>query len=48
MDLNMLVVAGAAERTEVHFRALLDRTGFELMEVIPTRSISSIIRAKLV
>ena len=48
LDLNMLVVAGAAERTEVHFRALLDRTGFELMEVIPTRSISSIIRAKLV
>ena len=46
LDLNMLVVAGAAERTEVHFRALLDRTGFELMEVIPTSSTSSIMRAR--
>ena len=46
LDLNMLVVAGAAERTEEQFRVLLDRTGFELMEVIPTRSVSSIICAK--
>ena len=46
LDLNMLVVAGAAERTEEQFRVLLDRTGFELVEVIPIRSISSIIRAR--
>ena len=46
LDLNMLVVAGAGERTKEQFRVLLDRTGFELMEVIPTRSVSSIIRAR--
>ena len=48
LDLNMLVVAGAAERTEEQFRELLGRTGFELLEVIPTRSISSVIRARAV
>lgn len=46
LDLNMLVVAGAAERTKEEFRFLLDRTGFELMEVIPTRSISLVIRVR--
>ena len=48
LDLNMLVVAGGAERTEEQFRDLLARTGFELLEVIPTRSVSSVIRARAV
>ena len=48
LDLNMLVVAGSAERTEEQFRRLLDGAGFELLEVIPTRSVSSIIRARAV
>ena len=48
LDLNMLVVAGSAERTEQQFRRLLDGAGFELLEVIPTRYVSSIIRARAV
>ena len=46
LDLNMLIVAGGAERTEEQFRLLLDRAGFELLEVVPTRSLSSVIRAR--
>ena len=46
LDLNMLIVAGGAERTEEQFRHLLGRAGFKLLEVIPTRSVSSVIRAK--
>ena len=48
LDLNMLVVAGAAERTEEQFISLLDETGFELRDVTPTRSVSSVIRARAV
>ena len=48
LDLNMLVVAGSAERTGEQFRRLLAGAGFELLEVIPTRSVSSIIRARAV
>ena len=48
LDLNMLVVAAGAERTEEQFRRLLSKTGFDLLEVIPTHSVSSIIRARAV
>ena len=48
LDLNMLVVAAGAERTEEQFKRLLGRTGFELLEVIPTPSVSSILRARAV
>ena len=48
LDLNMLIVAGGAERTEEQFGGLLDNAGFELTEVIPTRSVSSVIRARAV
>ena len=48
LDLNMLIVAGGAERTAKQFRGLLDKAGFELLEVIPTRSVSSVIRARAV
>ena len=48
LDLNMLIVAGGAERTEEQFRLLLDRAGFELLDVITTRSVSSVIRARAV
>ena len=46
LDLNMLIVAGGAERTEEQFRHLLAKTGFGLTEVLPTRSVSSIIKAR--
>ena len=48
LDLNMLIVAGGAERTEEQFRRLLAKTGFELTEVLPTRSVSSVIKARAV
>ena len=46
LDLNMLIVAGGAERTTEQFRHLLGNAGFELLEAIPTRSVSSVIRAR--
>ena len=48
LDLNMLIVAGGAERTEGQFRHLLVKTGFEITEVLPTRSVSSVIKARVV
>ncbi len=44
----MLVVAGSAERTEEQFGSLLNRAGFDLLDVAPTRSLSSVIRARAV
>jgi ubiquinone/menaquinone biosynthesis C-methylase UbiE len=38
MDLHMLVLLGARERTEAEFRRLLARAGFEVRRVVPTRS----------
>ena len=46
LDLNMLIVAGGAERSEEQFRRLLGSAGFELLEVVPTPSVSSVIRAR--
>ena len=48
LDLNMLIVAGGAERTVEQFRDMLQRTGFEMLDVISTGSVSSIIRARAV
>ena len=38
MDLHMLLLLGARERTEAEFRALLQRAGFEQTTVYPTDS----------
>ena len=46
LDLNMLVVSGGAERTEGQFGDLMNQAGFELLEVISTPSVNSVIRAK--
>ena len=48
LDLNMLVVAGGAERTEEQFRRLLANTGFEITEILPTCAVSSVIKARAV
>jgi hypothetical protein len=45
-DLNMMVQYGALERTQQEFHDLLQYGGFELNEVVPTRSPLSIILAK--
>ena len=38
MDLHMLLLLGARERTEAEFRELLDAAGFEVRRVVATRS----------
>jgi hypothetical protein len=45
-DLNMLVQYGALERTREQFGDLLRGGGFELVEVVPTRSPLSVIVAR--
>jgi len=44
-DLIMLLMSGGRERTEEEYRSLLQSSGFELMRVIPTFSMLSIIEA---
>ena len=48
LDLNMLVVAAGAERSEEQYRRLLEDAGFAVMDVLPTASVSSVIRARAV
>jgi hypothetical protein len=38
MDVHMLVLLGARERTEAQYRELLEAAGFALRRVVPTRS----------
>jgi hypothetical protein len=38
MDLHMLVLFGAMERTEAQYRRLLAGAGFAVRRVVPTRS----------
>ena len=45
LDLHMLVMTGGRERTEQQFNSLLDRAGFKLLEVTPSTSVTSVIRA---
>jgi hypothetical protein len=42
MDLYMLVLLGARERTEAQFRRLLADAGFEVRRVVPTRSVAGL------
>jgi len=45
-DLNMMIQYGAMERTGEEFRDLLKSGGFEMTEIIPTRSPLSVIVAR--
>ena len=45
MDLTMLVMEGGKERTERELAALLAASGFELTQMVPTRSLLSIVEA---
>ena len=47
LDLNMLVMTGGAERTREQYGELLGRAGFELLDVTPTGSVSSVLRARV-
>ena len=45
-DLNMMVQYAALERTRLEFHDLLNSSGFEMTDVIPTRSPLSIVVAQ--
>ena len=45
LDLHMLVMAGARERTAEEYRILFDSAGFELVRVIPTTAGPAIVEA---
>jgi len=42
-DMVMLVLPGGIERTEEEYRILLEKAGFQLRSVTPTRSAVSIV-----
>jgi hypothetical protein len=41
----MLVVPGGQERTQEEYRILLEKAGFRLTRVVPTRTSASVIEA---
>ncbi len=45
-DLNMLVVTGGRERTEREYRALIERAGLRVTQVVPTPAAMSIIEGR--
>jgi O-methyltransferase domain/Dimerisation domain len=45
LDLNMLVISGGRERSEVEYQALFDAAGLRLTKVVPTVSSLSVIEA---
>jgi ubiquinone/menaquinone biosynthesis C-methylase UbiE len=45
LDLAMLLVPGGQERTENEYRMLLEKSGFRLTRVVPTRTSASVIEA---
>lgn len=48
LDLHMLVMTGGAERTEDQFREMLSQSGFRMIDLTPTESVSSVIRAQAI
>ncbi len=47
LDIVMLVMTGGQERTEAEYGVLLNKAGFRLARVVPTRSAVSIVEAVL-
>ena len=45
LDLAMLLIPGGQERSEDEYRILLEKAGFRLTRVVPTRTSASIIEA---
>jgi hypothetical protein len=48
MDIEMMMLPGGKERTEAEYRNLFKRAGFELSQIIPTKSPLSVIVANAV
>lgn len=47
LDLMMMVLPGGRERTETEWRTLLDRAGFAITKIVPTKEPESVIEAVL-
>jgi len=45
LDLAMLLIPGGQERSQEEYRILLEKAGFRLTRVVPTRTSASIIEA---
>lgn len=45
LDIAMLAIAGGQERTEPEYRQLLEKAGFRLTRVVPTKSAVSVVEA---
>lgn len=45
LDLEMLAITGGRERSKEEFKDLLERTGFELKHIVPTKTEYSIVQA---
>jgi O-methyltransferase domain/Dimerisation domain len=43
LDLEMLVISGGCERTEIEYQTIFEAAGFRLTKVIPTKSLLSVI-----
>jgi O-methyltransferase domain/Dimerisation domain len=48
LDMTMLIGLGGQERTEAEYGALLNKAGFQLIRVVPTKSAASIVEARKV
>jgi hypothetical protein len=46
IDIEMLLLPGGRERTEAEFQALFQSAGFEVTQIVPTRSPLSVIEAR--
>ncbi len=46
LDINMLVMTGGTERNEMEYKSLLEKSGFELLRILPTHSPMNIIEAR--
>jgi hypothetical protein len=44
-DIEMLALPGGRERTEEEFRHLLDKSGWRLTRIVPTRSLLCVVEA---
>ncbi len=46
-DVHMMVMNGGQERTEAHYRALLEAAGLTLTRIVPAGSVMSVVEARL-
>ena len=47
LDLEMLMMPGGRERTEIEWRVLLGKAGFEITRMVPMKAAESVIEARI-